>query len=156
MLCKKRGEVLVRHNALKHEWRTLCGHALGRSNVFEKPTLKTCQDVCVAGAREGRVPDKDLQGDVAVHNFWKAGCCAVFDVCVTDTDAPLQQGMDPMSARHEKEKKKRYLQHCTDRHRSFTPLVFLVDGLFSSECLAAVRQLAYLLAEKWTRKYSAV
>ena len=59
-------------------------------------------------------------------------------------------------ARHEKEKKKRYLQHCTDRHRSFTPLVFSVDGLFSSECLAAVRRLSFLLAEKWNRKYSVV
>ena len=95
---------------------------------------------------------------MAAHNFWKAGCCAVFDVRVTDTDAPSQRGMDPMSclARHEKDKKKRYLQHCTDRHRSFTPLVFSVDGLFSSECLAAVRRLSFLLAEKWNRKYSVV
>ena len=43
-----------------------------------------------------------------------------------------------------------------DRHRFFTPLVFLVDSLFSSECLAVVRQRAYLLAEKWSRKYLAV
>ena len=66
--------------------------------------------------------------------------------------------MDPMLclARHEKEKKKRYLQHCTDRHRYFIPLMFSVDGLFSSECLAAVRRLSYLLEEKWTRKYLAV
>ena len=104
------------------------------------------------------MPDKDLQGGVAAHNFWKAGCCAVFDVRVTDTDALSQRGMDPMSclARHQKDKKKRYLQHYTDRYRSFTPLVFSVDGLFSLKCLAAVRWLAYVLPEKWTRKYLAM
>ena len=72
------------------------------------------------------MPGKDLQGDVVVHNFWKAGCCAVFNICMTDTVAPLQRGMDPMTclAKHKKEKKKTYLQHCLDRHRSFTTLVF--------------------------------
>ena len=102
--------MLARHKALKLEWRTLCGHALGKANVFDEPTLKTCQDVRAAGARGNSEPDPDLRGDVAAHNFWKAGCCAVFDVRVTDTDAPSQRGMDPMSclARHEKDKKKRY------------------------------------------------
>ena len=158
MSCKRGGQVLARHDALKHEWRTLCGHALGRANVFDEPTLKTCQDVRAAGARAGQEPDKDLRGDVAAHGFWKAGCCAVFDVRVTDTDAPSQRGMEPEAclAHHEKAKKRTYLQHCLDRKRSFTPLVFSVDGLFSSECLAAVRRLAFLLAEKWSRKYSAV
>ena len=101
------------------------------------------------------MPDKDLQGDAAAHNFLKEDCCAVFEVRVTDTDASLQQGMDPMLclARHEKEKKKWYLQHCTERHRSLTPLMFSVNGLFSLECLSAVRRLSYLLVEKWTWKY---
>ena len=104
------------------------------------------------------MPDKDLRGDVVAHNFWKAGCCTVFNVRVTDTDAPSQQGMDPMTclAKHEKEKKKTYLQHYMDRNCSFTPLLFLVDSLFPSECLAVVQRLAFLLAEKWWRKYLAV
>ena len=53
MLCKRGGQVLARHNALKHKWQTLCNHALGQSNVFDKPTLKTGQGTGRSGARQG-------------------------------------------------------------------------------------------------------
>ena len=77
------------------------------------------------------MPDKDLNGDVGVHRFWKSGCFALFDIRITDTDAPYQCRTDPMVCltKHKKEKKQQYLEHCMDRIFSFTPLVFLVDRL---------------------------
>ena len=156
--CKKGGQVLARHDDLKHEWRTLCTQAVGKSNVFDEPSLKTSQDVRDAGAKQHAEPDEELRGDIAVHGFWKSGNCGIFDVRVTDTDAPYQLDVPPEDclARHEKEKKKRYLRHCLDRKRSFTPLVFSVDGLLSRECTAAMRRLATLLAAKWSSPYSQV
>ena len=38
---KKGGQVLARNNNLKQEFSTLCGHAYGRSKVFDKPLIKT-------------------------------------------------------------------------------------------------------------------
>ena len=154
MLCKKGGQVLARNEALKHEWRTLCGHALGCVNIFDKLTLKTCQDVRAAGEREGCVLGKDLRGEVGAHNFWKVRCCAIFNVRLTDTGSPLQQGIDPKSClvHHKKGKKQVYLQHCLDRNRSFTPFVFSVDRIFSTECAAAVKWLVLFLLETWSWK----
>ena len=157
--CKKGGHVQARHDDLKHEWRDLCGQALGKGRVFDEPHLKLCQDVVAAGdpTEEGEV-SADLRGDVGAHGFWKRGNCGIFDVRVTDTDQPYQRNLDPLVclARHEKEKKGKYLQHCLDRRRSFTPLVFSVDGLFSRETTSATRRLATMLAAKWSKQYSQV
>ena len=46
------------------------------------------------------------------------------------------------------------MQPCIERHRSFTPLVFSVDGLMGKECAAAMRRLAATLAIKWHARYS--
>ena len=93
---------------------------------------------------------------MAVHGFWKKRQGSVFDVCVTDTDAPYQQGTDPQACliSHERRKKRHYLEPCLERHRSFTPLVFSVVGLMGKECTATMRRLAATLAIKWHAQYS--
>ena len=100
----------------------------------------------------------DICGDIGVHNFWKQGQAGVFDVRVTDTDAPSQRDADPHTVleRHERSKKRKYLEPCLARGRSFTPLVFSADGLFGKEATAAIRRLACALALKWQRQYSDV
>ena len=65
--------MLAWHDALKLKWPTLCGHALGKANVFDEPTLKTCQDVCAAGARGGSCVGPGLARGRSSANFWKAG-----------------------------------------------------------------------------------
>jgi hypothetical protein len=77
---------------------------------------------------------------------------------VTDTEAPSNRGQDPYKvlARHEKEKKEKYVEHCLAQRRHFTPLVFLVDGLRGTEADAATKRLASRLAAKWKRTYSEV
>ena len=97
-------------------------------------------------------------GDVAVHGFWPRGARAIFDIRVTDTDAPSYRSQDPLKVlpKHEKEKKDKYVEHCLARHRHFTPLVFAVDGLRGIEAEAATKRIASRLAAKWKRTYSEV
>ena len=90
--------------------------------------------------------------------YWKRGTTAIFDVRVTDTEAPAYRGQDPerILRRHEDEKKDKYLAACLSRRRHFTPLVFSVDGMRSPETVAASKRVARLLSGKWQRTYSAV
>ena len=141
--CKKGGQVVARHDDLKDEWENLCGHALGHSKVFDEPLVKTSQDVREAGETD---PDdkplvRDLRGDVAAHNFWKKGQAVIFDICVTDTDCRSQRHTSPHLCllSHERRKKRKYVDLCTARKHSFTPLAFSVDGLMGDETIAASR-----------------
>jgi hypothetical protein len=45
---------------------------------------------------------------------------------------------------------------CIARRRTFTPLVFSIDGLLGKEATAASKRLATSLASKWKRSYSEV
>jgi hypothetical protein len=83
---------------------------------------------------------------------------AIFDIRVTDTDAPSYRGQDPhkILKKHEREKRTKYLAPCLARRRHFTPLVFSVDGLRGPEVQAASKRLASRLSTKWKRTYSEV
>ena len=80
-----------------------------------------------AGATRAE-PTPELRGDIACHGFWTRGTTAIFDVRVTDTDAPSNRNSAPAKVllRHEKEKKDKYGALCIARRRTFTPLVFSV------------------------------
>ena len=82
------------------------------------------------------------RGNVSVRGFWKRGATTIFDVRVTDTDAPSSRGTDPKKVlqRHENEKKDKYQAACAERRRHFTPLVFSVDGMRGAEATAASRR----------------
>jgi hypothetical protein len=58
--------------------------------------------------------------------------------------------------RQEREKKAKYGALCVAQRRSFTPLVFSVDGLLGKEATAASKRQASSLASKWKRSYSEV
>jgi hypothetical protein len=157
MSCKKGGLVMLRHNDVAAEWHHLCAQALTPAAVTDEPLIHTSRDVRQAGAN-GTAPQPELRGDVSAHGFWRRGTTAIFDIRVTDTEVASNRGMDPKKVlkRHETEKKKKYNELCQARHRHFTPLVFSVDGLQGTECLAASKRLASLLAAKWKRSYSEV
>ncbi|KAI2507264.1 hypothetical protein MHU86_7100 [Fragilaria crotonensis] len=131
MSCRKGGLILHRHNDLS-----------GRAG----------------GGRQPHRTTPELRGDIAVHGFWTRGTTAIFDVRVTDTDAPSNRNTTPEKVllRHEKEKKDKYGALCIARRRTFTPLVFSVDGMQGVEATAASRRLASSLASKWKRSYSEV
>ena len=88
--------------------------------------------------------------------MWKRGQTCVLDVRITDTDAKSYAGTssEKVLQRAAKEKKDKYLDACLERRRSFTPLVYSVDGVAHKEARAFERRIAGLLASKWDRRYS--
>jgi hypothetical protein len=157
MSCAEGGLVLLRHNDIAAEWGSLCAQALSSSAVSAEPLIHTRRDVVAAGAT-GTLPEPDLRGNVGVHGFWAAGTMAIFDVRVTDTDAPSQRTVDPAKIlkRHKRAKKARYNDLCIARRRTFTPLVFSIDGLQGVEAQAATNRLGTMLKDKWGQPLSQV
>jgi hypothetical protein len=155
MDCKIGGLVLQRHNDVAAEWHHLCAQGLSPAAISDEPLIHTSQDVRDAGAN-GTLPPPDIRGDVGAHGFWSRGRTAIFDIRVTDTDAPSYRSKDlaKVLLKSEKEKKKMYEQLCKDRRKDFTPLVFSVDGMRARDAEAAIKRLAALLAKKWKRPYS--
>ena len=158
MTCKKGGLVLLRHNDVVAEWHHLCAQALSPAAVSDEPLIHSGRGGNAGAAPPGAEPPPELRGDIGVHGFWRRGATAIFDVRVTDTDAPYHRGQDPhkILAKHEKEKKDKYVDACLARRRTFTPLVFSVDGLRGTEASAATKKLASRLSAKWKRTYSEV
>lgn len=165
MSCKKGGLVSRRHEAGKQEWIALSQLAFGRSRVVDEPYIFHGRDVpCPAGAtaaaissgKNGRQAESDSRGDISVDGFWKSSATCVFDVRITDVKAPSYRGASPLSVlkRHEREKKKMYLEPCLERRRHFTPLVYSAEGMPGRETRAAEKRLASALADKLDRSYS--
>jgi hypothetical protein len=157
MSCRKGGLILHRHNDMVTTWGQLCGQALSPSTVSDEPLILPSRDVQIAASTRTE-PSPEIRGDLAVHGFWSSGQTAIFDVRITDTDQPSNRNTDPAKVllRHEKEKKDKYGALCIARRRTFTPLVFSIDGLLGKEAKAASKRLASSLAGKWKRSYSEV
>ena len=160
MQCKKGGLITLRHNDQRGTHHHLCVQAHSPSEVFDEPLIHPGRDfagnVMPATPDGGDLPDS--HGDLAVHGFWEKERTAIFDIRITDLEADYQRGTSAKKvlARHEKEKKKKYLQACLSRRRHFTPLVYSVDGMCGREAIAFRKHLAAKLAEKWKCPYSEV
>ena len=66
----------------------------------------------------------------------------------------LRMTTEKALAKAEKEKKDFYLQACLERRRTFTPMVYSVEGITRAEALAAQNRLSVLLSYKLKREYS--
>ena len=150
--------MLLRHKDVAAERHHLCAQALSPSAVSDEPLIHSSRGGNGRAAAPGAEAPPDIRGDVAVHGFWRRGATAIFDVRVTDTDAPYHRGQAPhkILAKQEREKKDKYVDACLARRRTFTPLVFSVDGLRGGEASAATKRLASRLSAKWKRTYSEV
>jgi hypothetical protein len=75
---------------------------------------------------------------------------------ITDTDVQSYQKKDfaKVLEQHKKEKKDKYLQHCLEMRKAFTPMVYSVDGIAGREAHNAEKRLATHLASKWNCEYS--
>ena len=76
---------------------------------------------------------------------------ALFDVRVTDTDAPSHSQRVVTAIL-----KKKYSEAAALRRASFTPLVVSVDGVLGREASFFIKQLAQKLAHKWDKSNSEV
>ena len=157
MSCRKGGLILHRHNDMVSTWGHLCGQAYTPSTVSDEPIINSSRDIPLDNTNRTE-PAPELRGDLAVHGFWTRGQTAIFDVRITDTDQPSNRNTAPSKVllRQEKEKKDKYGALCLARRRTFTPLVFSVDGLMGKEATAASKRLASSLAAKWKRSYSEI
>ena len=159
MSCKKGGLPIIRHDAIKDEWHALCAQAHKPCNVSDEPEIHSGRGPFLARNADGTSAAlPETRGDVGVHGFFAPGQTTIFDISICDTDCRTYRNQDParVITNREKAKKKKHLKACEERRRSFTPLVFSVDGLHGSEAKAACKCLAAKLASKWKRPYSDV
>ena len=157
MSCKRGGLITQRHDEVSAEWHQLCCNALQPSAVRYEPYIHAGSSTAQGGNQAAPAEVRQaIRGDVAAHGFWERGTTCIFDIRITDTDAPSYRGRDPAKvlATAEKEKKDKHLDGCLERRRHFTPLVLSVDGMRANEATAATKRLAVLLSKKWKRQYS--
>ena len=64
-----------------------------------------------------------LIADLRIRGVWQPQVDVLFDVCVTDVDAPSYCSRSPQAVlcSAEAEKKRKYMEACLARHASFTP-----------------------------------
>jgi hypothetical protein len=74
-------------------------------------------------------------GELLIRGFWAQGTDCILYVRVTDTDAKPYSKRDPAKVleSQEKEKKRKCLEACLERHRHFTPFACSVDGMLGPE-----------------------
>jgi len=77
---------------------------------------------------EDSATDETLIADLGIRGVWSPQSEALFDICVTNTDAQsyLSQVPDQVLFRAEVEKKHKYSAAATARRAHFTPLCFLL------------------------------
>ena len=99
---------MLRHNDAAAEWHQLNARALTDSAVSDEPLIHTGRDTGSTQGPKGTQTAPALRGDVGVLGFWKKGHVTIFDIRVTDTDAPSYRGKQPKTilANNEKKKKK--------------------------------------------------
>ena len=98
------------------------------------------------------------RGDILIRGLYAPGTDCILDVRVKDLDAKCDRNMDPekILQKHEKEKKKKYLQACLAQRRHFAPFVVSTDGMIGKEAKTLLRKLSHLLADKWEKPYHEV
>ena len=130
--CKKGGLVAQCHNEIRYVIGDLA--SLVYKEVVKEPIVQEANDA------EG-VPS--LIADLSIRGVWQPRTVALFDICVTDTDAPShsQRVFTPILSSAEEEKKKKYSEAAALHRASFTPLVVSVDGALGREANFFVKQL---------------
>ena len=98
------------------------------------------------------------RGDVMIRGLWQTGTECIIDVRVTDTDAKSNLSSPPATvlAKHERQKKKKYLANCLEQRRTFLPFVASTDGLLGFEAKNLLKQISNKLVDKWQQPYSVV
>ena len=94
--CKVGGLVGWRHNNVQDEWAWLCRKALPDSHVSSEPLIDNGARMGAGSGPGGRAMAASLTveegserwGDVSAQSFWTPRQKAIFDVRITDTDAP--------------------------------------------------------------------
>jgi hypothetical protein len=160
--CRKGGLVVQRHDDARDEAGSLAANALTPSRVSYEPHIFYGRGVSAGVEAEdtsrvgSNVARDEARGDIAVHGLWEKGKTCILDIRITDTDAKSYAGSSSAKVLEKaaKVKKDKYEAPCIARRRTFTPLVYSVDGMACKEALAFEKRLASLMATKHERRYS--
>ena len=136
--CRKGGLVTQRHNEVRDALGDFA--ALAYKDVIHEPIV-----------REGSNTVPVLIADLGIRGMWLPQIEALFDIQVTDADAPsyLSRFVKNVLTTAEEEKKRKYVTAAEARHGSFSPFVVTVDGAFGPKAVLFLRRLAEKLSGKW-------
>ncbi|KAL7474494.1 hypothetical protein ACHAW6_000466, partial [Cyclotella cf. meneghiniana] len=164
--CKRGGLVGIRHNDVRNKWAHLCSIALTNLRVVIEPTIfygnrsRAGENNATPATPCPLNPTNTLGDeackDILAHGFWNQGRGTVFNVHICDTNS-CSYGNTSLSKFlecHAKEKKDKYETACLDHCWDFTPLVYSVDRVASKDAQKAEQCIAWLIAKKWSGKYS--
>ena len=145
--CTKGGLVTQRHNEVRDAFGDLA--SIAWNHVVKESVVREANNASHSPA---------LVADLSVRGVWIPQSEALFDVRIVDTDARTYRDRSPMDvlSAAEGEKKKKYLQACSDRRALFTPLCVSVDGMMGREASVFVKRLAERLSFKWGHKYNSI
>jgi hypothetical protein len=154
--CKNGGFVGQQHDDVYEELAHLCSMTLTPSGISSEPKIFYGKDLTVAQRPVNEVFGNKACGDVGAHGFWKRGRTTIFDVQVCDTDAKSYGNRNSKNVLEGSacRKKDKYNKACLERHRDFIPMIDLVNGMADKHVWAAEKQIASILAAKWTQQYS--
>ena len=172
--CAVGGLIIGRHDDVCLEFGALAKKALKPSAVSYEPKIRSKDEaawvaatVVTPGSTGADVSDSEEtgaaaadtnenRGDIKIHGFWTRGTDSIFDAMISDLEGRSHRQIEPekVLAKMEKSKKAKHLAACLERRRTFTPICYTVDGMAGKETRAAEKQLARLLADKWSREYS--
>ncbi len=95
------------------------------------------------------------RGDDGAHGFWKRGRTTIFDVQICDADAKSYGNRTSKKVLESAalKKKNKYEEACLKRRQDFTPMIYSVNGMADKHARTAEKQIAGILAAKWTQQY---
>jgi hypothetical protein len=104
MSCKKGGLVTARHNILRDQWHNLLAIATTPSECTREPRIYMRE------RRPRQVPNQETpnppalppqtpntteeRGDISCYSFWAKNRDTIFDVRITDSDAPTHRTVE--------------------------------------------------------------
>ena len=154
-LLQEGGLVCRRHDDARDEGAHLTSLATTPASVATEPRIFSRSDQRQAAAALEKELGEDARADFSGHGFWERARTGMFDIRICDTDAKGygSTSSEKILARQAKEKKDKYEAACIEQRRSFTPLVYSVDGMPCAEAKAWEKRVASKLAAKWEVRY---
>jgi hypothetical protein len=160
--CKTGGLIIQRHNEIANKLADLCGKALTPSAVHDKPSIYYPDSrISPTDSRQSTLSNQPVlkcksksndedRGNLLVRGLWQCGTHCVIDVRVTNINGKSQQHIAPAKvlAKHEREKKAKYLEACLDQRMHFSPFVVSTDEAIGQEAKTLLKRLSALLDNK--------
>ena len=149
MTCPTGGYPSARHDHLRDIIAEVMSEMV--RDVETEPVLTPLQGEDLPGRALNRAPEARL--DIRARGFWTRQQDAYFDVRVTHPKEPMLSCPEALRQlrHHERLKKQQYCARVTEVERgTFTPLVFLTNGMAAPECGRVLSAIAGALAAKNT------